>query len=241
VNSSAVIFAPKIERIADDASRGTLEPVGNGMSNMRSRPSDAKLLFAKRAFDIVFSCAALVVLFPIFLVVAISIKMDSPGPILFTQTRWGKDGREIRVLKFRSMRYGAGDVTGVRQTVKSDPRITRVGRFLRSFNLDEIPQFFNILMGDMAVVGPRCHAIGMRAGGIQYEDLVPSYHQRHSVRPGLTGLAQIRGLRGPTDRPSKARARIACDIYYVNNFSLWLDLYIVAKTIANEARGGTGF
>jgi lipopolysaccharide/colanic/teichoic acid biosynthesis glycosyltransferase len=198
-------------------------------------------LFLKRVFDIVSSGAALVVLAPFLLVVALLIKLDSPGPVLFKQTRWGKDCRAIKVYKFRSMRTDMCDVSGVAQTVMNDPRITRIGAVLRRTNIDELPQLLNVLRGDMSVVGPRCHAIGMRAGGMLYEELVPEYHQRHAVRPGMTGLAQMRGLRGPTDRPAKARARIACDLYYVENFSFLLDMRIIAGTVVSELTRGKGF
>lgn len=133
------------------------------------------------------------------------------------------------------------DESGVEQTTESDPRITRVGAFLRKSNLDELPQLFNIFVGDMSLIGPRCHAVGMFAAGMPYEELVEEYHVRHVMRPGLTGLAQARGLRGPTDRPSKARARIACDIYYVSNFSLLLDTKIFLSTVKHELFGGSGF
>jgi lipopolysaccharide/colanic/teichoic acid biosynthesis glycosyltransferase len=195
----------------------------------------------KRAFDIFASISALIVLAPLLLVVAALIKMDSPGPVLFKQTRWGKNCRAIKVYKFRSMRTDMQDVTGVAQTVKNDPRVTRVGAFLRRSNIDELPQLLNVLKGDMSVVGPRCHAIGMRAGGMLYEELVPQYHHRHAMRPGITGLAQMRGLRGPTDRPAKARARIASDLYYVENFSLLMDMRIIVGTLISELNGGKGF
>jgi lipopolysaccharide/colanic/teichoic acid biosynthesis glycosyltransferase len=139
------------------------------------------------------------------------------------------------------MRADLGDATGVQQTVKNDPRVTRLGAFLRSSNLDELPQLINVLKGDMSLVGPRCHAIGMKAAGVQYEELVPHYHQRHHMRPGITGLAQMRGLRGPTDTSAKSRARIACDLYYIENYSLMLDLKIAYGTVRNELLGGSGF
>lgn len=195
----------------------------------------------KRLFDIAASGAALVVLSPFLLVMALLIRLDSPGSPLFSQLRWGKDGRKIRIYKFRSMRADMHDVSGVKQTVAGDPRITRIGAFLRRSNIDELPQLFNVLKGDMSLVGPRCHAIGMLAAGVPYEELVPDYHARHCMRPGLTGLAQMRGLRGPTDRPGKARARIASDLYYIENFSLWLDMRIIAGTIVSELKGGKGF
>jgi polysaccharide biosynthesis protein PslA len=195
----------------------------------------------KRALDIVASTAALIVLLPIFVAVAVLIRVDSPGPVLFKQTRWGKGCIRIRIYKFRSMRTDLGDDTGVRQTVRGDPRITRIGAILRRTNLDELPQLLNVLKGDMSLVGPRCHAIGMLAAGMPYEELVPEYHYRHLVRPGITGLAQMRGLRGPTDRAAKARARIASDLYYVENFSILLDLKIILGTLVSEIRGGNGF
>ncbi|PZM15572.1 exopolysaccharide biosynthesis protein [Rhizobium tubonense] len=191
--------------------------------------------------DIVLSAAALLILAPLLVVIAVAIRVESKGSPLFSQIRWGKDGRKILVFKFRSMRSDLGDPTGVAQTIKGDPRITRVGALLRRTNLDELPQIYNVLRGDMSLVGPRCHAIGMLAGGMLYEELVPEYHNRHSMRPGLTGLAQMRGLRGPTDKAAKARARIASDLRYVRNFSLLLDVKILIGTIANELRGGQGF
>lgn len=197
--------------------------------------------FAKRILDVVISLAALILLLPFLLAVALIIRLDSPGPILFTQTRWGKDCGKIRVYKFRSMRTDLCDHTGVQQTVAGDPRVTRIGAIIRRTNIDELPQLFNVLKGDMSLVGPRCHAIGMLAAGRPYEELVPDYHRRHAMRPGMTGLAQMRGLRGPTERPRKARARIACDLHYIDNFSIWMDLRIIVGTVHAELTGGSGF
>ncbi len=197
--------------------------------------------FIKRLTDIVLSATALLVLLPFLLTVAALIRLDSPGPVLFTQQRWGKGCRKIRVYKFRSMRTDLCDVTGVNQTVAGDPRITKIGAIIRRTNIDELPQLMNVLKGDMSLVGPRCHAIGMLAAGMPYEELVPEYHRRHVMRPGMTGLAQMRGLRGPTDRPGKARARIACDLHYVENFNYWLDLRIIVGTVVSELKGGKGF
>lgn len=198
-------------------------------------------LAGKRLFDISASAVALLILLPFFLVVALLIKLDSRGPVLFRQVRWGLNGRKINVFKFRSMHSDLGDPTGVRQTVENDPRVTRVGAVLRRTNLDELPQLLNVIRGDMSLIGPRCHAVDMLAAGKLYEDLVPEYHTRHVMRPGITGLAQMRGWRGPTDRAREARARIACDIYYVENFNLWLDVKIFFGTLQSELRGGTGF
>ena len=198
-------------------------------------------LAAKRLLDIIIAASALIVLSPLFLAVAAAIKLESEGPVFFRQVRWGKGCKQIKIYKFRSMFTSLGDTTGVQQTVKNDPRVTRLGAFLRSSNIDELPQLINVLKGDMSLIGPRCHAIGMKAAGVQYEELVPNYHQRHLMRPGITGLAQMRGLRGPTDTASKSRARIACDLHYIENYSLLLDLKIIYGTIRNEIFGGSGF
>lgn len=198
-------------------------------------------LFCKRFIDIFVSATALFVLLPLLVIIVCAIRLESKGSPIFTQIRWGKNNTKFRVLKFRSMRADMCDPTGVAQTVAGDARITRTGAFLRKTNLDELPQLWNVLRGDMSLVGPRCHAIGMLAGGVTYEELVPRYHERHAVRPGLTGLAQMRGLRGPTDRPAKARARVAADLHYIENFSVLLDLKIMWGTVLSELRGGNGF
>jgi lipopolysaccharide/colanic/teichoic acid biosynthesis glycosyltransferase len=195
----------------------------------------------KRTIDIVISAAALVILAPMLVVVSLLIKLESRGPISFQQNRWGKDCKIIKIYKFRSMYVDQCDHSGVAQTVRDDPRVTRVGRVIRRLNIDELPQLVNVLKGDMSLVGPRCHAVGMFAAGVPYEKLVPHYHDRHTMRPGMTGLAQMRGLRGPTDRASKARARVACDIHYVQNFSVWMDVTIIVGTVYSELKGGKGF
>ena len=195
----------------------------------------------KRTMDIVVSSSALLVLLPVLLLIAVMIRMTSPGPALFSQLRWGKDCKKIKVYKFRSMYTDRGDQSGVVQTRVGDSRITPLGAILRKTNLDELPQLLNVLKGDMSLVGPRPHAIGMQAAGMLYEDLVPEYHKRHRVRPGITGLAQMRGLRGPTILASKSRARAAADLHYVDNYSLMLDISIIFGTLRNEAFGGSGF
>lgn len=239
----------KVSELRDDVTYST--SIGTDELHLVGAPDGATYIskqnwprlnfVAKRALDVGVSLAALVVLSPVLLIVAALIRLDSPGPVLFTQMRWGKNCTKIRVFKFRSMRVDLGDKTGVAQTVRNDPRITRIGAIIRKTNIDELPQLLNVLKGDMALVGPRCHAIGMLAGGMPYEDLVPNYHDRHSVKPGLTGLAQMRGLRGPTERTGKARARIACDLYYIQNFSVLFDLRIIFGTILAEIKGGEGF
>jgi len=207
----------------------------------RPRPHSPAQVATKRLIDVAVAATSLLVIAPVLIFVGLLIRLDSPGPALFTQVRWGKDCRKIRVFKFRSMRVDLGDSSGVAQTVKNDPRITRIGAFIRKTNIDELPQLLNVLRGDMSLVGPRCHAIGMLAAGVPYEELVPNYHDRHLVKPGMTGLAQMRGLRGPTDKPGRARARIASDLHYIENFSLLLDLRIMLGTVLSEIRGGKGF
>lgn len=236
LHSSIPSGAFEIER--DGFLGGSARFAMTGTRNSKFRPFQ---LLLKRVIDIAASLSALLILLPFFAAIALLIRIDSPGPVLFKQTRWGKNCTKIKVYKFRSMRTELGDATGVAQTVQNDPRITRIGAILRRTNLDELPQLLNVLKGDMSLVGPRCHAIGMLAAGILYEDLVPEYHYRHLVRPGITGLAQMRGLRGPTDRSAKARARIASDLYYVENFSVLLDIRIIFGTLISEMRGGNGF
>ena len=183
--------------------------------------------FVKRASDIVSSILILALISPLLLAIAIGVKLSSPGPILFKQRRYGLDGRKIVVYKFRSMTVAEdGDI--VRQATRNDSRITRFGAFLRRTSLDELPQFINVLQGRMSVVGPRPHAV---AHNEMYRKLIRGYMIRHKVRPGITGLAQVRGFRGETDTVEKMKARIEHDLQYLRNWSLLLDLQIILKTI----------
>lgn len=208
----------------------------------RQRIEDKRFQLAlKRLFDIVVSVSAIIALLPLLVAITLIVRLTSAGPAIFTQVRWGKDCRKIRVYKFRSMYTDLGDSSGVAQTQQHDSRITPIGAILRKTNIDELPQLFNVLKGDMSLVGPRPHAIGMFAAGMTYEELVPAYHARHRVRPGMTGLAQMRGLRGPTVLASKSRARVAADLHYVENFSILLDMKIIYGTLRSEAFGGSGF
>lgn len=223
-----------------EAKRSHFAVYRNGMVEMDTSISRTMHLFAKRALDISVSGTALLILLPLFIVICIAIRLESRGSPFFTQIRWGHNCSRIRIYKFRSMRSDLCDASGVAQTVDGDARVTRIGALLRKTSIDELPQLINVLKGDMSLVGPRCHAIGMYAGGMLYEDLVPHYHRRHLVKPGMTGLAQVRGLRGPTVDPVKARARIAADVHYMRNFTLWLDIRLIVMTVVNELRGGTG-
>lgn len=181
----------------------------------------------KRVSDLVLASLILLMIAPLCLAIALGVKLSSPGPVLFKQRRYGVDGREIVVYKFRTMTC-LEDGQEIRQAMRDDPRITRFGRILRQYSLDELPQFINVLQGRMSIVGPRPHAI---AHNEMYRKLIPGYMIRHKVKPGITGLAQVRGLRGETDTVDKMRARIECDLEYLRDWSLLLDLSIVLKTI----------
>lgn len=200
-----------------------------------------RLEFAlKRAVDIVLSSAAILVLSALFVVVAVAIKATSAGPVFFKQQREGINGKLFWTLKFRSMRTEDCDITGVAQTVADDPRLTPIGKFIRKTSIDELPQLINVLMGDMSLVGPRPHVPGMKACGRDYRELVPYYDLRLAVKPGLTGWAQANGFRGPTSLFSAARERVDHDIAYIQNFSIWLDLRILFRTVIREFITGSG-
>lgn len=203
-------------------------------------PDRAVALKFKRIFDVVAAAGALITLLPLMLIVAVLVKVTSRGPVFFRQQREGINGSTFEVLKFRSMRTEVGDVTGVDQTVKNDPRVTWIGRLIRKTSIDELPQLINVLRGDMSLVGPRPHVPGMKAGGMLYRDLVPYYDLRLQMLPGLTGWAQANGLRGETANARVAQARVDHDIAYIRHFSLWLDMKIIFKTLQSEFTGGSG-
>jgi Undecaprenyl-phosphate glucose phosphotransferase len=163
--------------------------------------------------------------------IALAIKLDSSGPVLFKQKRQGFNNNLIEVWKFRSMHAQMEDPDCEVQTTRDDPRVTRLGRFLRRTSLDELPQLFNVLRGDMSIVGPRPHALATKADGQLFEEIVDSYAARHRVKPGITGWAQVNGWRGETDTLDKIRNRVEYDLYYIDNWSIWLDFLIIAKTV----------
>jgi Undecaprenyl-phosphate glucose phosphotransferase len=194
------------------------------------RAIDGWDLWLKRAQDIVVSATILTFFSPALAAIAIAIKLDGGGPVLFRQRRVGFNGRTFELWKFRSMYEEAADADAVLQTGRSDARVTRVGRFIRRTSLDELPQFFNVLQGAMSVVGPRPHALKTQAGGQALEDVADRYAARHRVKPGLTGWAQINGLRGELDTIEKVQKRVEYDIEYIENWSTGFDLKIILRT-----------
>ena len=184
----------------------------------------------KRTFDILVSLAALLVFAPLMLVVAALIKLESRGPVFFRQVRVGVGNRQFRILKFRSMRVETLDTAGNVSTQRDDPRITRVGRFIRRTSIDELPQLFNVLIGDMSIVGPRPHALGSLAGDNLFWEVTQAYWIRHALKPGITGLAQIRGFRGSTETAEDLVHRVRADLEYVSNWSLAQDILILLRT-----------
>ncbi len=204
----------------------------------RTRTDTGRAL--KRGIDIFGASVLILAASPLLLAVAAAIRLSSPGPVLFRQPRYGLNAELFEIYKFRTMSIEAQDRSGVAQTRKNDARVTPLGKILRRLNLDELPQLFNVLRGDMSLVGPRPHVPGMRAAGMLYEHLVPHYHLRHRIRPGMTGLAQINRLRGSTSDAKFAKARIEYDIAYTNDWSLLLDLRILWLTFKTEVFRGSG-
>jgi Undecaprenyl-phosphate glucose phosphotransferase len=184
----------------------------------------------KGAFDRVAALLAIVALSPVLLAVAVAIKLDSRGPVLFRQNRYGFGDRVIQVFKFRTMKAETSDANGEKQTERNDPRLTRIGGFLRKWSLDELPQLFNVLRAELSLVGPRPHAVSMRVRQRRNEDIVPDYALRHHVKPGITGWAQVNGCHGPVDSEAHLQRRVAYDLDYINHWSLWFDIRIALKT-----------
>lgn len=184
----------------------------------------------KRAEDLVIGGGLILAFAPLMALVALAIRLDTPGPVLLRQRRFGLGSAPIMMLKFRTMHVDSGDPSGALATVPGDPRVTRVGRFLRRTSLDELPQLFNVMRGEISLVGPRAHAVEMRVGGGYYHEVVRHYAARHRMKPGITGLAQINGCRGLVDTLDKAQRRLDYDLHYVENWSLGMDLRILAVT-----------
>ena len=224
--TSSIYFVP--DTFVTDLIQGRVDAVGGiPVVAVCETPFTGLNGVIKRGSDVALSLVFLAFLSPLLLTIALGVKATSPGPAIFRQRRYGLDGQEIVVYKFRSMKV-LEDGARIDQAQEGDPRVTPFGAFLRRTSLDELPQFFNVLQGRMSIVGPRPHAV---AHNEIYRKLIKGYMLRHKVRPGITGWAQVNGYRGETETLEKMKARIECDLEYLRNWSLRLDLYIVAKTV----------
>jgi Undecaprenyl-phosphate glucose phosphotransferase len=220
------------EHILDRFEHVQLSKFGSMASLQLTRmPLSRVELLEKRAFDLLFASMALLLLTPVLIVAALLIKLDSAGPVFFLQHRYGFNQKPFRIIKFRTMRT-LDDGPVISQAKKGDPRVTQVGAWLRRWNLDELPQLFNVIKGDMSLVGPRPHALSHDR---EYERRISFYARRHNVKPGITGWAQIHGLRGETNTDDKMHKRVEYDLYYIDNWSLGLDLQILIRTVISPA------
>jgi exopolysaccharide biosynthesis polyprenyl glycosylphosphotransferase len=197
---------------------------------MADRPISDWNLVLKWLFDKIVALVALILLSPVMIATAIAIKLESKGPVFFRQKRHGFNNQLVEMMKFRSMYTDMTDATASKLVTRDDPRVTRVGRFIRKTSIDELPQLFNVLRGELSIVGPRPHALQAKANNKLYYEAVEGYFARHRVKPGMTGWAQINGWRGETDTIDKIMQRVNHDLYYIENWSIFLDLYIVAMT-----------
>ncbi|MCV0383317.1 MAG: sugar transferase [Erythrobacter sp.] len=184
----------------------------------------------KRAFDLLFASVAIMILAPILCLIAIAIKLDSSGPVFFRQQRIGRGNKIFRIRKFRSMHIAGTDEAGHRSASRVDDRVTRIGRLIRKTSLDELPQLINVLAGDMSIVGPRPHALGSRAADKLFWEIDERYWHRHAAKPGLTGLAQVRGFRGATLIEADLANRLQADLEYLEDWSLWRDIKLILLT-----------
>jgi Undecaprenyl-phosphate glucose phosphotransferase len=214
---------------------------GHTFLNVIDRPLCGWHAIAKEIEDRVLGALILTMIAPLLLAIAIMIKLDSPGPVLFRQKRYGFNNQLIEVFKFRSMYVHMTDANAEQLTRRNDPRITKVGAFLRRTSLDELPQFLNVVRGEMSIVGPRPHALAAKAGSLLYQEAVKYYDARHRVKPGITGWAQVNGWRGETDTVEQIRKRVEHDLYYIEHWSILLDLKIIVRTILGGFTGQHAF
>ena len=233
--TASVYFVP--DAFAFDLIQGRLVEI-NGMPALSvcDTPFHGIDAVLKRVSDLVIAIIGLLLISPLMVAIAVGVKLTSKGPIFFRQRRYGLNGEEILVYKFRSMRT-IEDGPVIIQATKEDPRVTPFGGFLRRTSLDELPQLFNVLQGKMSLVGPRPHAV---AHNEMYRKLISGYMIRHKVRPGITGLAQVNGLRGETETVDKMRERVRYDLEYLRHWSPWLDIWILARTLGMMVRGSKG-
>lgn len=235
-----ICFCPHDDHVV--RARGGMETIGQvPLMMIERRPLRDWDGIVKEVEDRVFATIIVLLISPLLAAIALAIKLDSPGPVLFKQKRYGRNNKLIEVLKFRSMYHHVRDPNGTQLTTRNDPRVTRVGGFLRRTSLDELPQFFNVIRGDMSVVGPRPHALLCKAGGVLYQDAVENYDWRHRIKPGITGWAQVNGWRGETETIEQIRKRVEHDIYYIENWSLLLDVKIIFRTIFGGFTGRNAF
>ncbi len=212
------------------------------MLDVFDKPLGDRDVLVKMAMDKVVGALALLALSPLLALTALAIRLDSKGPILFKQKRYGFNNELVEVFKFRSMYVDKLDATAAKLVTRDDPRVTRVGKFIRKASIDELPQLFNVVFkGDLSLVGPRPHAVHAKAADRKYDEVVEGYFARHRVKPGITGWAQIHGWRGETDTQEKIQARVDHDLYYIENWSLWLDLYILAMTPVSLVRNENAY
>lgn len=206
---------------------------------LSARPIDHEAALVKLTMDQGLGLLLALAALPLCLAVAVAIRLESPGPVLFRQRRHGLDNREFLVFKFRTMAWREGG--SFEQTRRNDVRVTRLGRWLRASSIDELPQLLNVLRGEMSLVGPRPHAVDMRTAGLTGPEITPRYAERHRVKPGMTGWAQVNGSRGATVEPTDVERRVQLDLHYIENWSPWLDLHILARTIAVVLRGTNAY
>ena len=226
-NVQAEILVPEL---AETRPMAVANYAGNPTIVVTKGPLSLPDRVAKRALDVAASSIALLILLPLFTLVALAIKLESRGPVFFIQTRIGRGNQMFRIFKFRSMRSEATDRHGGRSAARDDDRITTVGRFIRRTSIDELPQLLNVLRGDMSIVGPRPHALGSRAEDMLFWEIDSRYWHRHAAKPGLTGLAQVRGFRGATNHRDDVTNRLQADLEYLDNWTLWRDVKIILMT-----------
>lgn len=218
------------------AHHGFSDFYGVPVLNLLDRPLNDWQRIAKSAEDRALALIGLIFSAPLMLIICIIVRLESPGPVVFRQRRFGFNNQLIEVYKFRTMYDDMADERAERLTVSGDLRVTRVGRFLRMFSLDELPQLVNVLKGDMSLIGPRPHAIAAKAADRLYAEVVDEYAARHRIKPGITGWAQVNGWRGDTDTEEKLKRRIEHDLYYIDNWSIWFDFKIIVLTFVEVLR-----
>jgi len=225
---------PKIERARAKQILPLTAVNARRQSRLGHKPMSGRQIMAKNIFDRLLSITLLVLASPMMALIALAVRLDSRGPLLFRQPRIGLHDTMFTIYKFRTMHAHMADIVADRQVTRGDPRVTRVGRILRRTSLDELPQLLNVVRGEMSLVGPRPHAPNTKAGDKLFHEVVADYKLRHQVKPGITGWAQVNGLRGETRTYQQIERRIAYDLYYIEHWSLWFDLKILLMTAHHQ-------